>query len=613
MKTRFAVLRICMMLMIFGSSAFLHAQNFIGADAEVRQVADRFRVDIAEFWTGEKFPNWSSPCRITVRQTGSTGGGATSFSFVDGQVFGFSMTVEGTRKAIIDDCIPHEVNHTILATITRRPLTRWLDEGVATLWESRQAHLRYFQAAYRNRHSPGQVFRVFDAPEYSQNISHVRIMYDTGYTLVEWILSRHDKDRLLEFIKDDRKPSQKFREYFGVTPQVAEQQWLRWLEANYRNPVTYFGYRYKARKVNSSLPTMHVATAKWCGPCRQFWFDMRTDSGFREAVLARVNLVAVDSRLQSQWIQQHGVQSFPSFYLGGQVAFQGYGGGIKQRKHAFVNQLDSALQNSSVIPEVTIQQPQIDLGEAVSISTFDTESQIEKELAAAKERDTKLGSALAGLNRKLDELEESSAPPVEPSANSTPAAPGGAVFHQQGEPSKPIEKIKDVAVTGAKTYLSLKYGGALAAASAATGLIGWWFGKRIDKKGRDDPVAEWSVEKIAPLVQSANATRRYELKIEALEKQLKELTKQKEEPGQQCQAPFPRHLDEADQLRQLRQAEGRVAALDALVGMIFDDKVREIIETSESSEEKQYIRNLRDQIMDRVDQIAPIATPSKGE
>ena len=85
-------------------------------------------------------------------------------------------------------------------------------------------------------------------------------------------------------------------------------------------------------------------------------------------------------------------------------------------------------------------------------------------------------------------IKDSSAPPVEPSANSTPAAPGGAVSHQQDEPSKPIEKIKDVAVTGAKTYLSLKYGGALAAASAATGLIGWWFGKRIDKKGRDDPV-----------------------------------------------------------------------------------------------------------------------------
>lgn len=86
-------------------------------------------------------------------------------------------------------------------------------------------------------------------------------------------------------------------------------------------------------------------------------------------------------------------------------------------------------------------------------------------------------------------------------------------------------------------------------------------------------------------------------------------SRNRKEAEPERQIPFPRFLDEADQLRRLRQSEGRVAALDALVGMLFDDEVKATMETAESPEEKQAVRRLRERIMDRVDQIAPIATP----
>jgi len=53
---------------------------------------------------------------------------------------------------------------------------------------------------------------------------------------------------------------------------------------------------------------------------------------------------------------------------------------------------------------------------------------------------------------------------------------------QQPKPEKPIEKIKDVAIFGAKTWLRIKYGSVLTAALSAAGGIGWVIGKKIDRK-----------------------------------------------------------------------------------------------------------------------------------
>ena len=44
-------------------------------------------------------------------------GGATSFVFDRGEVFGWKMNIQGSRERILDSVLPHEVTHTIFAFV----------------------------------------------------------------------------------------------------------------------------------------------------------------------------------------------------------------------------------------------------------------------------------------------------------------------------------------------------------------------------------------------------------------------------------------------------------------------------------------------------------------
>lgn len=72
-------------------------------------------------------------------------------------------------------------------------------------------------------------------------------------------------------------------------------------------------------------------------------------------------------------------------------------------------------------------------------------------------------------------------------------------------------------------------------------------------------------------------------------------------------APFPRALDEARELLALRQSEGRVAALDALRGMFFDDEVAKAQQRADPTEST-LLRRLRESIDQRVSEVAPYST-----
>ncbi|MCA8999840.1 MAG: hypothetical protein KDA80_22785, partial [Planctomycetaceae bacterium] len=71
--------------------------------------------------------------------------------------------------------------------------------------------------------------------------------------------------------------------------------------------------------------------------------------------------------------------------------------------------------------------------------------------------------------------------------------------------------------------------------------------------------------------------------------------------------PFPRRLDEARQLLELRQSEGRVAVLDALRGMFLDDEIEKLT-ADHSSESAKLASQLRAAIDARVDEVAPLST-----
>lgn len=82
---------------------------------------------------------------------------------------------------------------------------------------------------------------------------------------------------------------------------------------------------------------------------------------------------------------------------------------------------------------------------------------------------------------------------------------------------------------------------------------------------------------------------------------------QNRERGRQPAAPFPRHLDEASELLELRQSEGRVAILDALRGMFLDDRVQHIRDHGTDAE-RAAVNQLISDIDQRIDQVAPLST-----
>ncbi|HEY5314943.1 MAG TPA: hypothetical protein VIK18_20595, partial [Pirellulales bacterium] len=107
--------------------ASYRTQNFVVQAAtgdiahRVGDEAEKFRRELAIQWLGQAMPNWSQPCPITVQVADHLGaGGATSFVFNEGEVFGWQMNIQGSLERVLDSVLPHEVTHTIFASHFRQ-------------------------------------------------------------------------------------------------------------------------------------------------------------------------------------------------------------------------------------------------------------------------------------------------------------------------------------------------------------------------------------------------------------------------------------------------------------------------------------------------------------
>jgi hypothetical protein len=112
--------------------------------AQIAQAAEKYRRDLAVEWLGKAMPNWSQPCVMTVQVGPQLGaGGATTFVFDKGEVFGWRMSIQGPVERIFDSVLPHEITHMVFASHFRRPLPRWADEGGATSVEHQSERSKY--------------------------------------------------------------------------------------------------------------------------------------------------------------------------------------------------------------------------------------------------------------------------------------------------------------------------------------------------------------------------------------------------------------------------------------------------------------------------------------
>ena len=287
------------------------------------ETAEVYRNQLAVFWTGKPLRgNWYKPCVVTItnESEGIGAGGATTFAFDRGEVFGWQMSIQGSRARLLDSVIPHEVNHTIFASVARRPLPRWLDEGCSSLFEHQTEHARLRTHAKQCMDSEASAFRRFDSTEYPKGGEGIMAIYGTGFTLVEWLLDQQGVETLFQFTMDKRLPSQKFQEYYGMTVSEAWSKWRVWnrdRNVNCLTPIEAEAFAAVANyQTNSSLPTLFVVSTNefFCPPCHRFKVtDYGGDANFRARLDQKYNVEFVFIRDRPDLVAKYGLLSVPAF------------------------------------------------------------------------------------------------------------------------------------------------------------------------------------------------------------------------------------------------------------------------------------------------------------
>lgn len=301
------------------------SENFIGASDVYLDRAEAARREIAVFWTGKELPKWSEPCTMSVkiipdtRDVKRTAGGSVSFGFVNGEVVGWSMRIEGPHGKLLDSGIPHEVAHMVHATLLRRPFQRWLDEGMAEMWEHPTRHYKYRAMSKQALNHPYQAFRMLDSGEYPPSANDAGFaMYPTSFTLVEWLLEQKGKATLLEFARDNRPPSKKFKAFYGVSPAEAEAKWRTWI-ARRPNRCSEAGClmhttaKPLVAAAENGKPTLYVFSGAFCLPCERFKFDYRMDKAFARQLNAAFNVQIIELSDNRELGRKYGVTVVPTF------------------------------------------------------------------------------------------------------------------------------------------------------------------------------------------------------------------------------------------------------------------------------------------------------------
>lgn len=200
---------------------------------QVGDAAERFRDELATYWTGSPLPPWPTPCPVRVVAGDNLAAqGVTTYN--PAPVRDFQMEVIGTPERILDSVLPHEVTHTVLATYFGRPLPRWADEGICTTVEhaseraKHEAKLREFLASRRGI----AMNRLFLLTEYPPDVLP---MYAQGYSVCRFLIEQQGPQTFIEFLKDYMAhPSwtATVQKHYGYDSLAELQEyWLAWVEA----------------------------------------------------------------------------------------------------------------------------------------------------------------------------------------------------------------------------------------------------------------------------------------------------------------------------------------------------------------------------------------------
>jgi hypothetical protein len=210
--------------------------------AQARQYAEtseRLRRELAESWLGKAMPRWASPCTMRVRVGPHLGaGGATTFIFDRGEVYGWRMTIQGSHERLLDSVLPHEITHMILATHFRCPLPRWADEGAATSVEHVSERTRHRRMLVKFLQTGrGLPFnRMYALREYPRDVMP---LYAQGFSLAEYLIAKGGRRKFIDYLGEGLKTNDwatATRRYYDIQDLGRlQQQWLAWVAGGFRD------------------------------------------------------------------------------------------------------------------------------------------------------------------------------------------------------------------------------------------------------------------------------------------------------------------------------------------------------------------------------------------
>jgi hypothetical protein len=152
--------------------------------------------------------------------------------FDQGEVFGWRMTIQGSRERLLDSVLPHEITHTIFASHFRQPLPRWADEGGATSVEctsERMKHRKMLRQFLRT--GRGIAFsRMFAMAQYPRDVMP---LYAQGYSLAEYLIQKGGRQKYVKFLEDGLQSDDwagATQRHYGIGGLGSLQNtWLAWV------------------------------------------------------------------------------------------------------------------------------------------------------------------------------------------------------------------------------------------------------------------------------------------------------------------------------------------------------------------------------------------------
>lgn len=306
-----------------------------------------------------------------------------------------------------------------------------------------------------------------------------------------------------------------------------------------------------------------IWTSRWCGVCRRFWSEYSSDPAFRRA-LSRYRIHVIDVTLRPREATSHSVTTLPTFDLPHQ-RIVGYAG---------KEWLLSALHRDALAPSAPLSP--LDRAPRERVDTHPD--------AASSAPDEQPPSRTDFQSVRNDDA------PLRDDETQTGGMIGNPSYGSNRSPHTPLLlRIIEVFRSAAPVVLTGLELTGIVGGTAATGGLGalalslaWrTLRRRIRRRRRSG-------------IEGNDASR----------------SPAEGECGVMPRAPFPRRLDEARQLLQLRQSEGRVAVLDALRGMFLDDEIDKL--TGSADEQSAAIADrLKTAIDARVDEVAPLSTKAE--